>query len=186
MRSPRSRPWSAPSPCAGCGWTGPSSAPTTLSGTYVRHGTTTLFAALEIATGRVTDQCQPLHRHQEFLGFLKLVARPYPRRQLHVVCDNYATHKHPAVRGWLARHPRVQLHFTPTSASWLNLVEVFFSIVERQALRRGDFPGVDDLITAISRFCAAWNERCQPFSWTKPADEILAKLNRQTSSATEH
>jgi transposase len=153
---------------------------------YVRHGTTTLFAALEVATGRVTDQCQPRHRHQEFLAFLKLVARAYPRRQLHVVCDNYATHKHPAVRGWLARHPRVQLHFTPTSASWLNLVEVFFSIVERQALRRGDFASVTDLVTAISRFCAAWNERCQPFAWTKPADEILAKFNRQTTSATEH
>jgi hypothetical protein len=89
-----------------------------------------------------------------------------------VVCDNYAAHKHPAVRGWLARHPRVQLHFTPTSPSWLNLVEVFFSIVERQALRRGDFASVTDLVTAISRFCTAWNERCQPFAWTKPADEI--------------
>ena len=103
-----------------------------------------------------------------------------------MICDNYATHKHPVVRGWLAKHPRVQLHFTPTSASWLNLVEVFFSIVERQALRRGDFPSVTDLTTAISRFCQSWNEHCQPFSWTKPADEILAKLNRQTTSATEH
>jgi transposase len=138
---------------------------------YVRHGTTTLFVALEVATGRVTDQCQPRHCHQEFLALLKLAARAYPRRQLHVVCDNYAAHKHPAVRGWLARHPRVQLHFTPTSPSWLNLVEVFFSIVERQALRRGDFASVTDLVTAISRFCTAWNERCQPFAWTKPADE---------------
>jgi hypothetical protein len=110
---------------------------------YVQDGTTTLFAALEVATGRVTDQCHSRHRHQEFLAFLKLVAR----------------------------HPRVQLHFTPTSASWLNLVEVFFSIVERQPLRRGDFASVTDLLTAISRFCAAWNERCQPFAWTKPADE---------------
>jgi transposase len=153
---------------------------------YIRHGTTTLFAALEVATGHVIDQCTPRHRHQEFLGFLQQVARAYPRRQLHVICDNYATHKHPTVRAWLARHPRVQLHFTPTSASWLNLVEVFFSIVERQALRRGDFASVSDLITAISRFCAAWNQHCQPFAWTKPADEILAKLNRQTTSATEH
>ena len=153
---------------------------------YRRHGTTTLFAALEVATGRVINRCAARHRHQEFLGFLKQIARAYPRRQLHLICDNYATHKHPAVRGWLASHPRIQLHFTPTSASWLNLVEVFFSIVERQALRRGDFTSVTDLITAISRFCAAWNQRCQPFSWNKPADEILTKLNRQTTSATQH
>jgi transposase len=153
---------------------------------YIRHGTTTLFAALEVATGRVTNHCAPRHRHQEFLAFLKQVARAYPRRRLHVICDNYATHKHPVVRGWLTKHPRVELHFTPTSASWLNLVEVFFSIVDRQALRRGDFPSVEDLTTAISRFCQSWNEHCQPFSWTKPADEILAKLNRKDTSATEH
>jgi transposase len=153
---------------------------------YVRHGTTILFAALEVATGHVLDQCQPRHRHQEFLAFLKQVAAAWPRRQLHVICDNYATHKHPRVRAWLAKHPRIQLHFTPTSASWLNLVEVFFSIVERQALRRGDFARVTDLIAAIGRFCGAWNQRCQPFAWTKPANEILAKLNRQSTSATEH
>jgi transposase len=152
---------------------------------YTRHGTTTLFAALEVATGRVTNQCAARHRHQEFLAFLKQVARTYPRRQLHVICDNYATHKHPTVRAWLAKHPRVQLHFTPTSASWLNLVEVFFSLIERQALRRGDFASVTDLIAAIARFCAAWNEHCQPFSWTKPADIILTKLNRQTTAATQ-
>ena len=153
---------------------------------YLRHGTTTLFAALEVATGRITNQCAPRHRHQEFLAFLKQVAGAYPRRRLHVICDNYATHKHPVVRGWLAKHPRIQLHFTPTSASWLNLVEVFFSIVERQALRRGDFPSVTDLTAAIGRFCQSWNEHCQPFSWTKPTDQILAKLNRQTTSATKH
>jgi transposase len=153
---------------------------------YVRHGTTTLFAALEVATGRVTNQCQPRHRHQEFLAFLKQVARAYPRRQLHVICDNYATHRHPAVGGWLAKHARVRLHFTPTSASWLNMVEVFFSIIDRQALRRGDFPSVDDLAAAIGRFCTTWNEHCQPFSWTKPADQLLAKLKRQGTSATEH
>jgi transposase len=150
---------------------------------YVRHGTTTLFAALEVATGHVLDQCQPRHRHQEFLAFLKQVAAAWPRRQLHVICDNYTTHKHPRVRAWLTKHPRIQLHFTPTSASWLNLVEVFFSIVERQALRRGNFASVTDLIAAIGRFCAAWNQHCQPFVWTKPANEILAKLNRQTASA---
>jgi transposase len=151
---------------------------------YTRHGTTTLFAALEVATGRVIDQCRPRHRHQEFLAFLKQVARAWPRRPLHVVCDNYATHTHPVVRAWLAKHPRIRLHFTPTSASWLNLVEVFFSIVERQALRRGDFTSITDLIAAITRFCTAWNQHCQPFSWTKPADEILVKL-QQDASATD-
>jgi len=99
---------------------------------YVRHGTTTLFAALEVATGRVIDACYERHRHEEFLAFLKKVARAYPRRKLHVVVDNYATHKHPEVEAWLAKHPRITLHFTPTSGSWLNLVEVFFSIITRQ------------------------------------------------------
>jgi transposase len=143
---------------------------------YRRHGTTTLFAALEVATGQVTDACHPRHRHIEFLAFLKLVAKAYPRRQLHVVLDNYATHKHAKVQAWLSRHPRVQLHFTPTYASWLNLVEVFFAIIERQALRRGDFASVDDLMAAIRRFCDGWNQRCQPFRWTKDADQILTTL----------
>jgi transposase len=153
---------------------------------YLRHGTTTLFAALEVATGRVTDTCQPRHRHSEFLAFLKLVAKAYPRRQLHVVVDNYATHKHQRVQAWLGSHPRVQLHFTPTYASWLNLVEVFFAIIQRQALRRGDFTSVEELVTAIRRFCDGWNQRCQPFTWTNDADQILAKLNRQNTSATDH
>ena len=109
---------------------------------YTRHGTTTLFAALEVATGRVTDQCFDRHRHGEFLAFLKLVAKAYPRRQLHLVLDNYGTHTHAEVKAWLAKHPRVHLHFTPTSASWMNLVEVFFSIITRQAIRRGSFPSV--------------------------------------------
>src|SRR6266487_4517948 len=98
---------------------------------YKRHGTTTLFAALEVATGKVTDHCFVRHRHEEFLRFLKKVARAYPRRRLHVVVDNYSTHKHPDVEAWLERHPRITLHFTPTSGSWLNLVEVFFSIITR-------------------------------------------------------
>lgn len=153
---------------------------------YVRHGTTTLFAALEIATGQVTDACHPQHRHTEFLDFLRLVAKTYPRRQLHVVVDNYATHKHAKVQTWLASHPRVQLHFTPTDASWLNLVEVFFAIIERQALRRGDFASVEELMAAIRRFCDGWNQRCQPFRWTKDADQILTTLKRQNTSATDH
>src|SRR3712207_5869594 len=143
---------------------------------YVRHGTTTLFAALEVATGKVTDACADRHRHQEFLGFLQQVAAAYPRRQLHVVVDNNATHNHPAVRAWLARHRRVQLHFTPTSGSWLNLIEAFSSILTRQALRRGSFPTVADLIAAIQRFIAAWNDRCTPFTCRARAKSALPCL----------
>jgi transposase len=140
---------------------------------YVRHGTTTLFAALEVATGKVTDACYPRHRHEEFLRFLRQVAKAYPRRKLHIVVDNYATHKHPAVQAWLAKNPRITLHFTPTSGSWLNMVEIFFGIITRQAIRRGTFTSVKDLITAIEAFIDGWNERCHPFTWTKPADELL-------------
>jgi transposase len=159
---------------------------------YVRHGTTTLFAALEVATGKVTEACTERHRHQEFLVFLKQVAAAYPRRELHVVVDNLSTHKHPAVRAWLERHPRIHLHFTPTSGSWLNLVEAFFSIITRQALRRGNFPTVADLIAAIERFIAAWNDRCRPFTWTKDPDTVIAKATDRrprkasTTSVTEH
>jgi transposase len=153
---------------------------------YVRHGTTTLFAALEITTGKVADACYPKHRHQEFLRFLKKVAAAYPGRDLHVVCDNYATHQHPEVRKWLAANPRVQLHFTPTGCSWLNLVEVFFSIITRQAIRRGTFTSVKDLIAKIGQFIDGWNERCQPFTWTKPADELLAKIKRKETSRSGH
>ena len=116
---------------------------------YIRHGTTTLFAALEVATGKVTDACYPRHRHEEFLKFLKHVAKTYPRRELHIVVDNYATHKHPAVKAWLGKNPRIILHFTPTSGSWLNMVEIFFGIITRQAIRRGTFGSVKDLIYAI-------------------------------------
>jgi transposase len=145
---------------------------------YVRHGTTTLFAALEVATGRVTDACYDRHRHEEFLDFLKKVVRSYPRRELHVVVDNYRTHKHPDVEEWLAKHPRVMLHFTPTSGSWLNLVEVFFGIITRQAIRRGTFASVKDLVAAIRRFIDGWNERCHPFTWTKTAEETLPRARR--------
>ena len=140
---------------------------------YVRHGTTTLFAALEVATGKVTDACYPRHRHGEFLRFLRQVARAYPRTPLHIVCDNYATHKHPDVTAWLARNPRVTLHFTPTSGSWLNMVEIFFGILTRQAIRRGSFTSVKDLITAIEAFIDGWNDRCRPFTWTKTPDQLL-------------
>ncbi len=118
---------------------------------YVRHGTTTLFAALEIATGKVTDACYPRHRHEEFLKFLKQVARAYPRVELHIVADNYATHKHPAVQAWLAKNPRITMHFTPTSGSWLNMVEIFFGIITRQAIRRGTFTAASRTSSPRSR-----------------------------------
>jgi len=154
---------------------------------YVRHGTTTLFAALEIATGRVVDACYPRHRNQEFLRFLKQVAKAYPQRKLHVVCDNYRTHKHHNVRAWLARNPRITLHFTPTSGSWLNMVEIFFGIITRQAIRRGSFDSVKDLIATIRRFIDGWNDRCHPFTWTKTADDILDHATpSQRTSFTRH
>jgi transposase len=153
---------------------------------YVRNGTTTLFAALEVATGRVEQTCLPRHRHQEFLRFLKQVAKAYPRKKLHIVCDNYATHKHPAVVTWLARNPRITLHFTPTSGSWLNMVEIFFGIITRQAIRRGSFGSVRELTDAITQFIDGWNERCQPFTWTKDADTIITKAHRQSTSGTRH
>jgi transposase len=154
---------------------------------YVRHGTTTLFAALEVATGKVTDACYPRHRHEEFLRFLRQVARAYPRRKLHIVVDNYGTHSHPDVRAWLATHPRIILHFTPTSGSWLNMVEIFFSIITRQAIRRGSFTSVKDLIAAIEAFTGGWNDRCHPFTWTKPADELLPHCRPgKRSSFTRH
>jgi transposase len=128
-----------------------------------------------VATGRITaDACYPRHRHEEFLAFLKQVAKAHPRVKLHVVCDNYATHKTPAVSAWLARHPRITLHFTPTSGSWLNMVEIFFGIITRQAIRRGTFRSVHELTDAIRRFIDAYNQRAQPFTWTKTADQVLA------------
>ena len=153
---------------------------------YVRHGTTTLFAALEVATGKVTDACFDRHRHQEFLAFLKLVAKTYPRVKLHVVCDNYATHKHPVVKAWLAKHPRITLHFTPTSGSWLNMVEIFFGIITRQAIRRGTFRSVTELKNAIEAYIDGWNERCKPFVWTKTAEQILSHSRSQKTSFTRH
>ena len=146
---------------------------------YVRHGTTTLFAALEIATGKVTGLCKDRHRHQEFLGFLKHVARAYPEQELHLVMDNYAAHKRVEVRNWLTANPRIKVHFTPTSGSWLNLVEVWFGIIERQAIRRGTFVSVRELIGKIREFINSWNNRKHPFIWTKTPDEILAKINRK-------
>jgi len=158
----------------------------TMTHDYKRNGTTTLFAALEVLGGRVIGECHGRHRHQEFLRFLKQVAKAHPRVKLHVVCDNYATHKHPAVKAWLARNPRITLHFTPTSGSWLNMVEIFFGIITRQAIRRGTHRSVRELIEAITTFIDGWNDRCHPFVWTKDADTIIAKAHRKSTSDTRH
>jgi hypothetical protein len=142
------------------------------------------------ATGKVADACYPRHRHQEFLKFLKKAAA-YPGVDLHVVLDNYATHKHADVRKWLARpeNQRITLHFTPTGCSWINLVECFFSIISRQAIRRGSFTSVKELIAAIGTFIDSWNDHRHPFAWTKDADQILASIDRaktKTSGLTQH
>ncbi len=153
---------------------------------YVRHGTTTLFAALEIATGQVTAACKPRHRHQEFLAFLKQVAKAYPGQELHLVMDNYAASKRVEVRDWLAANPRIHVHCTPTSGSWLDLVEVWFGIIQRQAIGRGTFTSVTDLTAKIRAFINGWNDHKHPFVWTKTPDQILAKANRQRTSNTGH
>jgi len=161
---------------------------------YYRHGTSTLFAALDIATGHVTAALKPRHRHQEFLAFLKQIERAYRHVvdddgdpvQLHLVMDNYAAHKHANVKAWLAQNPRFVVHFTPTHASWMNLVEVFFGIVERQTIRRGVFKSVKDLNTKIRAFIDGWNDRSHPFVWTKTAEQVLAKANRPTISNPRH
>jgi transposase len=157
---------------------------------YIRHGTSTLFAALEVATGRVTAACKPRHRHSEFLAFLRQIDRAYPGTPeagtLHLIMDNYAAHKHPKVRAWLAEHPRIHVHFTPTHASWMNLVEAWFSLAERQAIHRGTYTSVKDLNAKIRTFIDGWNDRATPFTWTKTADQILAKANRKKISNAEH
>ena len=154
---------------------------------YKRNGTTSLYAALEIQTGEVTGACYPRHRHQEFLAFLNRLVRAYPRVPLHVVLDNSSTHGTPEVQRWLARHRRVHLHFTPTGASWMNMVEIFFSILTSQQVRRGVYHDVSELIAAIEYFIEHYNQRAQPFVWTKTADAILAKaIKQQPISGTLH
>lgn len=156
---------------------------------YKRHGTTTLFAALSLLDGSVLAQCKPRHRHQEFLSFLRHIEANVPAElDIHVVADNYATHKHPKVRAWLAQRPRWHLHFTPTYASWLNQVERFFALITQRAIRRGSFVSVADLIGKIDRFVIHYNAKAQPFVWTASADAILDKLNRlcHRISGTEH
>ncbi len=156
---------------------------------YKRHGTTTLFAALDIATGAVMTQCKSRHRHQEFLQFLRHIEANVPADlDIHLVVDNYATHKHAKVKRWLARRPRFHVHYTPTYASWLNQVEIWFSVITRQALRRDSFRKVSELIERIERYTAKWNANAHPFVWTATADSILAKIKRlcERISATQH
>lgn len=154
---------------------------------YKRNGTTSLYAALEIGSGEVTGACYPRHRHQEFLAFLNRLVRAYPGRPLHVVLDNSSTHSTPEVKRWLARHKRVHFHFTPTSASWMNMVEIWFSILTSQQVRRGVYHDVPELIAAIEFYIEGYNQRAQPFVWTKSADQVIAKASKhQPTSGTLH
>jgi transposase len=151
----------------------------TMTHDYKRNGTTTLFAALEPLQGRVVGQCYERHRHQEFLKFLKRLDQEFPGTiPLHLVLDNYGTHKHPRVRSWLNRHPRFVPHFVPTSSSWLNLVERWFGELTSKRIRRGVFVSVDDLKKAIDEFMTAWNEHPKPFVWTATVESIVEKLSR--------
>ncbi len=151
----------------------------TMTHDYKRNGTTTLFAALDVLTGKVIGQCLPRHRHEEFLRFLRKIERETPKGlTVHLICDNYATHKHPDVKAWLAKHSRFYMHFTPTSSSWLNLVERWFRELTDKALRRGVFHSVPDLIAKIEDYLAAHNDDPKPFIWTATAEDILAKVAR--------
>jgi transposase len=154
----------------------------TMTHDYKRNGTTTLFAALNVLDGQVIAQCQQRHRHTEWLKFLRQIDRETPKdRMLHLIADNYATHKHPSVQAWLDKHPRFHMHFTPTSASWLNMVERFFRDITTERLRRGVFTSVPELVTAIEEYIAHHNSNPKPFIWTKSARDILQKVIRANS-----
>ena len=151
----------------------------TMTHDYKRHGTTTLFAALDVLEGKVLGRCMQRHRHQEFVRFLNAIERDVQVGKLvHVILDNYATHKHPKVREWLTRHPRFTFHFTPTSCSWANAVEGFFAKLTRRRLKRGVFKSIVDLQTAVNRFITEANTQSKPFVWTKHPDTILAAVKR--------
>ena len=154
----------------------------TMTHDYKRNGTTTLFAALNVLDGQVIGQCQPHHTHTEWLKFLRQIDRETPKgKTLHLIADNYATHKHPTVQAWLAKHPRFNMHFTPTSASWLNMVERFFRDITVNRLRRGVFTSVPELTAAIDEYVAHHNIKPKPFIWTKSATDILQKVIRANS-----
>lgn len=154
----------------------------TMTHDYKRNGTTTLFAALNVLDGKVIGQCQQRHTHAEWLKFLRKIDRQTPKdKTLHLIADNYATHKHPAVQQWLGKHPRFHMHFTPTSASWLNMVERFFRDITVNRLRRGVFTSVPELVAAIDEYVAHHNTNPKPFIWTKSAEDILQKVIRANS-----
>lgn len=156
---------------------------------YKRHGTTTLFAAFDIASGQVLTQCKARHRHKEFLNFLNHIDANVPEElDIHLIIDNYTTHKHEKVRRWLAARPRYHVHYTPTYASWLNQVEIWFNIITQKAIRRGTFKSVKDLINKIKNFVDQYNKNSQPFMWTATADSILAKIQKLCKDivGTEH
>ena len=156
---------------------------------YVRHGTTTLFAALDIATGAVFTECKPRHRHQEFLAFLRKLDECIPAElDVHLIVDNYGTHKHSKVRTWLAQRPRYQIHYTPTYSSWLNQVERWFALITQRAIRRGSFRSVKELVDKIDSFVQHYNRSHRPFVWTATADSIVAKITRLCTriSGTRH
>jgi transposase len=160
----------------------------TMTHDYLRHGTTTLFAALNVLDGSVIGQCMARHRHQEFLRFLNRVEAAVPAGKLiHAILDNYAAHKHPKVRAWLTRHPRWTFHFTPTSCSWINAVETFFATLTRRRLHRGAFHSLVDLQAAINRYLDEHNQHPKPFVWTADPDRIIAKVNRgHQALASDH
>jgi putative transposase len=156
---------------------------------YVRHGTTTLFAALDIANGTVITQCKRKHRHQEYLTFLKQIDHEVPKDlDIHAIVDNYSTHKHATIKRWLIRNPRWHIHHTPTYASWINQVEIWFNLITQQAIRRGTFTSVKELVAKIQQYTDNYNRHPRPFVWTATADSILAKLERlcQNISGTRH
>jgi hypothetical protein len=154
----------------------------TMTHDYKRNGTTTLFAALNVLDGQIIGQCQQRHTHAEWLKFLRKIDRETPKeKMLHLIADNYATHKHPAVQAWLEKHPRFVMHFTPTSASWLNMVERFFRDITTERLCRGVFTSVPNLIAAIDEYIAEHNTNPKPFIWTKSARDILQKVIRANS-----
>jgi transposase len=157
----------------------------TMTHDYKRNGATTLFAALDVLSGSVISQCLPRQRHIEFLKFLRTIDREVPKGlEIHLILDNYSTHKHENVKTWLAKHPRFHLHFTPTSSSWLNLVERFFGKLTDKAIRRGVFHSAPDLIAAIEAYLNANNENPEPFVWTATADDILTKYAADASPST--
>ena len=145
---------------------------------YRRNGLTDLYAALEIATGKVVGQCAPSHTATDFLRFLKLLARRFRSRELHVVLDNLSAHSTPAIQDWLAAHPNVHFHYTPKGASWINMIEAWFSILTRKSVRRASFDSVTALIRHINAYIDLWNQNPTPFVWTKSPDELIRKARK--------